>query len=95
MVECILIFLRYYVRMKTRVIFLILILYICDVFCEWLAFADFFKHDKTDTANIIRARANCGPGTIQIIPGDCRPQYKVIKLLYTFMSQVMLSLKIN
>lgn len=61
--------------MKTRVIFLILIFYISDVLCTWLAFSSFFKHERTDMANIIQARANCGPNTVQIIPGDCRPRY--------------------
>jgi hypothetical protein len=56
-------------------VLLFILVFIYHVSCEWLSFAEFLKLDKTDTANIIRARDNCDANTIQIIPGDCRPIY--------------------
>lgn len=67
----------------SAVFLLIVLIYVSDVCCVWISFADFLKYDyEPNTANIIRAKDNCPADTVQIIPGDCRPIIKVIYSLY-------------
>lgn len=63
---------------RNFILFLVLIvLVICDdVSSEWMTFREYLKIDKSvDSANFIKAEANCAPNTIQIFTGDCRPLY--------------------
>lgn len=59
-------------------LFTFVLLSSCETQSKWLSFDEYFGfYDMVVNANIVRIRPNCGPKSIQIIPGDCRPVYKV------------------
>lgn len=66
-------------------LFIILLLFYCKTCSEWISFNQYFRfYDKIVNANVIRPRANCEAGTIQIIPGDCRPIYYKVKTILVY-----------
>lgn len=68
--------------MRFLVMFLFVIslcCHICPTNCEVISFKKYLlSTTKVYNANVIRAKPNCGPSTVQIIPGDCRPVYSKV-----------------